>query len=149
MTDLYDQLGFVNSLTLTKNNVKTLTKIPDIVRRTIYTTASGIWASPQPLELVFEKVGNTITMCWSRIFSPATISAQIVVDTLAPEQFRPMDGTSACSCIARVMDNSVGVIGLVVIHPSGTIEFYVDGDDNDFVGAGTGGLYAGCTSYLH
>ena len=146
MTDLCNNLGFTKPIVLTKNNVNTCVDFPVNIhiKEKINTTVTGIWAQDQSITLILERIGDTVTMCFSFVFATANTSDNVDVTTLLPTAFIPDDLRSGF-LLAR--DNGVFVGSKMQVDTIGRVRFFGSFDTGDFSGSGSSGFASGCFTY--
>lgn len=109
------------------------------------TTWSGIWASAQTGNVIYQRVDNLVTLFIPQITATANTAASIVIDTVLPTNLRP---TTAQYVMGRNVDNGTISSGTIFIQTDGTINMYRNAASANFTGSGTSGFYATTFGYL-
>jgi hypothetical protein len=120
-------------------------------------TASGIWATPQPITLYFSKSGKNVVMGYTAITSSQSGAGYVTISGITlPSAFTPsvnyngMDSSGDLYYNVPLVDNGSALVGILQFSietpPNLTIYFSTSTEGN-YSGTGAGGFFCGSISY--
>lgn len=111
---------------------------------TLSTNWAGIWASAQAGDCKVVKIGSICSITIPTVSAASNTAATINSSVDLPARFRP---SADRTFVVRVKDNSVAVLGLLVINTSGTLLLYTGLGGSLFTNTGNGGFYTTNVTY--